>query len=158
MNFMLRAAAQEDYDAVCMLLAQGDRFHAEALPQIFRSIEGPARSREYFERILDNENAAIFVAEQQDALIGMIQCDVRTAPDVPIVVPRHFVYIDNLVVSERFRQQGVGLALVERVHQWSREKGITEVELGVWEFNIPARILYEKLGYQTTRRIMSKRL
>ncbi len=155
---MLRAAAQEDYDAVCMLLAQGDRFHAEALPQIFRSIEGPARSREYFERILDNENAAIFVAEQQDALIGMIQCDVRTAPDVPIVVPRHFVYIDNLVVSERFRQQGVGLALVERVHQWSREKGITEVELGVWEFNIPARILYEKLGYQTTRRIMSKRL
>ncbi len=155
---MLRAAAQEDYDAVCMLLAQGDRFHAEALPQIFRSIEGPARSREYFERILDNENAAIFVAEQQDALIGMIQCDVRTAPDVPVIVPRHFVYIDNLVVSERFRQQGVGLALVERVHQWSREKGITEVELGVWEFNIPARILYEKLGYQTTRRIMSKRL
>ena len=155
---MLRAAAQEDYDAVCMLLAQGDRFHAEALPQIFRSIEGPARSREYFERILDNENAAIFVAEQQDALFGMIQCDVRTAPDVPVIVPRHFVYIDNLVVSERFRQQGVGLALVERVHQWSREKGITEVELGVWEFNIHARILYEKLGYQTTRRIMSKRL
>ena len=66
--------------------------------------------------------------------------------------------IDNLVVSERFRHQGVGLALVERVHQWAREKGITEVELGVWEFNTPARILYEKLGYQTTRRIMSKRL
>jgi ribosomal protein S18 acetylase RimI-like enzyme len=158
MNVLLRAAAQEDYDAVCMLLAQGDHFHAEALPQIFRPIEGPARSREYFERILANENAAIFVAEQQGTLIGMIQCDVRTAPDVPIVVPRHFVYIDNLVVSERFRHQGVGLALVERVHQWTREKGLTEVELGVWEFNTSARILYEKLGYQTTRRIMSKRL
>ena len=103
-------------------------------------------------------DAAIFVAEQQEVLVGMIQCDVRTAPDVPIVMPRHFVFIDNLVVSERFRHQGVGLALVERVHQWTRKKGLTEVELGVWEFNTPARILYEKLGYQTTRRIMSKRL
>ena len=158
MNFLLRIAAQEDYDAVCMLLAQGDRFHAEALPQIFRPIEGPARSREYFERILANDNAAIFVAEQQGSLIGMIQCDMRTAPDVPLFVPRHFVYIDNLIVSERFRQQGVGLVLVERVHQWAYDKGIIEVELGVWEFNAPARMLYEKLGYHTTRHVMSKRL
>jgi len=158
MNFLLRVAAQEDYDAVCLLLAQGDHFHAEALPQIFRPIEGTARSREYFERILANENAAIIVAELQGSLVGMIQCDVRTAPEVPLFVPRHFVYIDNLVVSERFRQQGIGLVLVERVHQWAREKGITEVELGVWEFNTAARMHYEKLGYQTTRRIMSKRL
>ncbi len=158
MNFLLRAAAQEDYDAVCLLLAQGDHIHAEALPQIFRPIEGPARSREYFERILANENVAIFVAELQGSLVGMIQCYVRTAPEVPLFVPRHFVYIDNLVVSERFRQLGIGLVLVERVHQWAREKVITEVELGVWEFNTAARILYEKLGYQTTRRIMSKRL
>jgi hypothetical protein len=74
-NFLLRAATQEDYDAVCTLLAQGDHFHAEALPQIFRPIEGPARSREYFESILAKENAAIFVAELQGSLIGMIQCN-----------------------------------------------------------------------------------
>jgi diamine N-acetyltransferase len=158
MNYLLRAAVQEDYEAVCLLLAQGDHFHSEALPQIFRPIEGPARSREYFERILTNENAALFVAEQQSTLVGMIHSEVRAAPDLSLFVSRHFVYIDDLVVSERFRHQGVGLALVERVHQWSREKGITEVELGVWEFNTPARIFYEKLGYQTTRRLMSKRL
>lgn len=158
MNILLREASREDYDAVCILLAQGDRFHAEALPQIFRPIEGPARSREYFEKILDNENAAIFVAEQNVVLIGMIQCDMRSVPELSLLVPRHFAYIDNLVVSERFRHRGVGLALVERVHQWSREKGLTGVELGVWEFNMPARLLYEKLGYQTTRRIMSRSL
>ncbi len=88
----------------------------------------------------------------------MIRSEVRTAPDLPLFVPHRFVYIDDLAVSEHFRHQGVGLALVERVHQWTRDKGLTEVELGVWEFNTPARILYEKLGYQTTRRIMSKRL
>ena len=158
MKFMLRAATQEDYDAVCMLYAQGDAFHVQALPQYFRPFEGPARSREYFERMLANDNEAMFVAEQQAELIGMIRSEVRTAPDLPLFVPHRFVYIDDLVVSEHFRHQGVGLALVERVHQWTRDTGFTEVELGVWEFNTPARILYEKLGYQTTRRIMSKRL
>lgn len=158
MDVMLRAAAHEDYDAVCVLYAQGDYFHAQALPQFFRPIEGPTRSREYFERILANDNAAIFVAEQQDTLVGMIHSEVRTAPDLPLFVPRAFVYIGDLVVSELFRHQGIGLALVERVHQWTRDKGLTQVELGVWEFNASARSLYEKLGYQSTRRIMSKRL
>jgi diamine N-acetyltransferase len=77
---------------------------------------------------------------------------------VPVVMPRRFVNIDDLVVSEHVRHQGVGQTLVERVHQWAREKGVTEVELNVWEFNTPARSLYEKLGYQTTRRIMRKPL
>jgi diamine N-acetyltransferase len=158
MKFILRSAAQEDYDSLGMLYAQGDSYHAQALPQIFRPFEGPARYREYFEMILANDSAAIFVAELQGTLVGMIHSEVRSAPDLPLFVPRHFVYITDLVVSEHFRHQGVGLALVERVHQWTRDKGLTEVELGVWEFNTPAQILYEKLGYQTTRRIMSKRL
>jgi ribosomal protein S18 acetylase RimI-like enzyme len=157
-NVLLRVATKEDYEAVCLLFAQGDRFHSDALPQIFRPVGGPARSREYVEKIIANENAAIFVAEQQDILIGMIHSEVRTAPDVPLFVPRHFAYIDDLVVSERFRHQGIGLALVERVHQWARDRGLTEVELGVWEFNTSARLLYEKLGYQTMRRTMGKRL
>ena len=158
MNVLLRVAALEDYDEMCMLLEQGDYFHAQALPQVFRSIGGPARSRGYFQKILDNDNAAIFVAEQQGKLIGLVRSEVRTAPDVPLFVPRHFVYIDDLVVSESFRHQGIGKALVECVHQWAQEKGLTEVELGVWEFNTSARMLYEKLGYQTTRRTMGKRL
>jgi ribosomal protein S18 acetylase RimI-like enzyme len=156
MNVMLRAATHEDYDAVCMLYAEVANFHAQALPQIFRPIEGPARSREFFERMIANENAAIFVAEQRDMLIGMIRSEVRTAPDVALFVPRHYVVIDDLIVGERFRHQGIGQALVERVHLWTRDKGLAEVELGVWEFNTSARMLYEKLGYQTTRRTMGK--
>ena len=40
MESVLREALQEDYEAVCALLAQVDRIHAEALPELFR----PGRS------------------------------------------------------------------------------------------------------------------
>ena len=158
MNVLIRAAIPEDYGAVCVLYAQVAHVHSQALPHFFRPVEGPALPLEFFANILANEDAAIFVAEWQATLIGMIHCIVGTTPAVPVVMPRRFVNIDDLVVSEHVRHQGVGQTLVERVHQWAREKGVTEVELNVWEFNTPARSLYEKLGYQTTRRIMRKPL
>jgi diamine N-acetyltransferase len=158
MNIVLRAATHEDYESLCALFAQLDRVHYQTLPEFFRYVDGTARSQEYLAEILANKDAALFVAEQQGAIIGLIFCYVHTTPPVPVVVPRRFVHIQDMVVDESSRHQGVGQALMERAHQWAREKGLTEVELGVWEFNTAARSLYEKLGYQTTRRAMRKKL
>jgi diamine N-acetyltransferase len=158
MKNVLREARQEDDEAICALLAHVDRLLAEALPESFRPVEGPARSPEWLAAILADEQAALFVAEQQGTLIGLIRCFVRMTPPLPMVVPRRFVQIEDLVVSEPFRHQGVGQTLLERAHHWAREQGIAEVELGVWEFNASARTLYEHLGYQTTRRVMRKQL
>ena len=41
---------------------------------------------------------------------------------------------------------------------WAQAKGAAEIELAVWGFNRDAAALYESLGYQTTRRTMSKSL
>ncbi|HEX6109769.1 MAG TPA: GNAT family N-acetyltransferase [Ktedonobacteraceae bacterium] len=157
-DIFLRAATHEDYEALCALFAQGDRVHYQALPEFFRPVEGPARSQEFFAEILANEDVALFVVEHEGALVGVIRCNVMNIPEVPVVVPRRFVLIQDIVVDESFRQQGIGQALIERVHRWAREKGVTEIELGVWEFNAAARSLYEKLGYRTTRRVMRKQL
>jgi diamine N-acetyltransferase len=158
MSIVLRTATPQDYQALCMLFAQVDRVHYQALPEFFQPNEGLARTQEFFAEIFDNEDAALFVAEHQDTLVGVIHCYVRTTPPVPVVVPRRFVHIQDMVVDESFRHQGVGQALMERVHQWAQEKELIEVELGVWEFNMEARSLYEKLGYRTTWRAMRKQL
>jgi ribosomal protein S18 acetylase RimI-like enzyme len=154
MSFTLREAALHDYAGACELFAGGDRFHSSALPQIFRRSDGPARSREFFEGILAHEGEALFVAEQDEQWTGLVHCLIRSAPDVSVVMPRRFAVIDSLVVSTPFRRQGVGQALVQRVYQWSREQGVTSVELNVWEFNVGAITFYEALGYITTRRAM----
>jgi diamine N-acetyltransferase len=158
MDILLRAAIHGDYEALCALFAQGDHFHYQALPEFFRSVEGPARSREFFAEILVNEDAALFVAEHEGTLVGLVRCNVMNTPQIPVLVPRRFVLIHDMVVDKSFRHQGVGQTLLERVHQWALEKGVNEVELGVWEFNVTARSLYEKMGYRTTRRVMRNQL
>ena len=41
-----RVATMDDYDAIVVLLAQSDDYHATLLPEIYRSYDGPARSRD----------------------------------------------------------------------------------------------------------------
>lgn len=156
MDLVLRAATSEDVEAVCALYDQLVRVHAQALPHFFRLLEGPARSREWFTEMLANEEAALFVAAQQETLIGMVYGYVHTTPALPMVVPRRFVHIEDLIVSEPARHQGVGHLLIERVQQWADEQGVKEIELDVWEFPTSALAFYEQLGYQTTRRHMSR--
>lgn len=98
------------------------------------------------------------MAERQGTLVGIIQCFLRTTPPIPFVIPRRFASIEDLVVSEQAQHQGVGQALTERVQQWAREQGATEIELDVWEFPTSAQPFYEKLGYQVTKRRMRKLL
>ena len=44
------------------------------------------------------------------------------------------------------------------VHEWARDRGALEIELGVWDFNSDATALYESLGYRSAHRTMSMRL
>lgn len=71
-----------------------------------------------------------------------------------IMMPRRYAWIGDLVLREQFRRSGVGRSLVEKAHQWSLGKGVSQVELNVWEFNKEAIIFFKMLGYKTIRRTM----
>ena len=48
--------------------------------------------------------------------------------------------------------------LMHKMQAWAIEKGATSIELNVYEFNETAISFYEKLGYRTLSRKMSKEL
>ncbi|KEF57961.1 uncharacterized protein A1O9_05883 [Exophiala aquamarina CBS 119918] len=62
-------------------------------------------------------------------------------------------YIDNKVELQRIYVHldhhglGIGKALVGRIEDMAREQGFKHIWLGVWEENLKARRVYEKLGY-----------
>ena len=61
-------------------------------------------------------------------------------------------YIDSLAVSLPYRNQGVGMALIEKVKELARGLGIAMVTLAVEPQN-RAKKLYQKLGFGYKRRI-----
>jgi len=156
--FSIRRATLDDYSALSAVLDEGDAFHQQALPGFFRKAEGPARAVEFIANMLSDPNGAVFVAELEREIVGVVNAGIRETPDVPILVPRRFAWVDTLVVKGSCRRLGVGRTLMERVHQWAIEQGATEVELHVWNFNRGAIAFYEDLGYATASRRMHKRL
>ena len=158
MDFFVREAAERDYDGLCELFAEADRLHRDALPKVFREPDGVARSESFVLEILENEGAALFVAERDAQLIGLVHVCIREARDIPILAPRRYAVIDGLVVKEAHRRSGVGTALAQRSHQWALDKGASQIELNVWEFNKNAIEFYEKLGYETASRKMWRSL
>jgi ribosomal protein S18 acetylase RimI-like enzyme len=158
MTFLIREARCEDYDALCLILEEGDAHHRDALPHIFRKPNGPTRSWQYIAGLIADKNIAVLVAERDEQVIGAIKVMIREAPDIPILVPRRYAVIDNIIVGQRYRRSGVGQALMEKAHQWALDKGATQVELNVWEFNQGALAFYEGLGYSTASHKMFKSL
>ena len=154
MDYKIRQATQADYLGLCELFAQVDAYHSQAVPHVFRPASGPARTPEYIADILANENSMLFVAESAGQVMGLVQVDIREAPDHPIMMPRRYAKVDDLVVGKEFQRSGIGQSLMRRVHQWTCERGVHEVELNVWEFNQSAIVFYEKLGYKTAARRM----
>ncbi len=155
---LIRLARDEDYGPVCALFAEGDAFHAAARPDVIRVPQGPARSREFMEHVLSSRDDLLLVAEQNGRLVGLIRAAVRMAPDAPMVVPRRYIAIEELVVTESARRRGYAPALVEQVHDWARERDIRDVQLTVHEFNTGAVRVYERLGYATVSRQMRRLL
>jgi ribosomal protein S18 acetylase RimI-like enzyme len=155
---LVRAATRADYDALCMVIQEIDAFHADAIPHFFQHFDGPARSWTWFMDALDNPDSILIVAEQDGKIVGYLWGLVRTSADMPMIVPRRWLVVDNLAVAATHRGQGVGRALMEHAHEWARGQGMTEVELTVWEFNTGAIAFYEALGYTTIVRRLWKGL
>lgn len=159
MDLLIRQATADDFEALCELFEDVEALHREALPHVLRKPEGRAWIQEAVAAATTgDDDAVIFVAESAGRAVGLVHASIGYAPDLPIMVPRRYVMIHDLVVGKAFRRAGIGRALVERVHEWALARDVAEVELNVWEFNKPALALYEEMGYETVRRRMSKRL
>jgi len=158
MEIIIRNARETDYAALCRLWDEVDLLHRQRLPAIFRPPDGPVRERDYYLGLLADENVAIFLAEQAGEPVGFVHVLEARSWDLPILVPRRFAIIDNLVVTGRSRRQGIGRLLMEEAEDWARQRGLTTVELTVYEFNRGAFALYEQMGYETLHRRMSKKL
>ena len=154
----IRAATMDDYAGLCALMAEVHRLHLDQLPYLFRETEGPVCGRDYLQRLIDDEQVGLFVAELDGALVGFVNVALREAPDIPIIVPRCYAHISDVVVRHDHWRAGIGRALMDRAHRWARDQGATAVELNVYEFNDGARAFYQVLGYETVSRRMGRRL
>lgn len=152
--FTVRRLEMRDFPELHLLFEEVDRLHREALPRYFRKSEIPARTPETFSTWLEDPNTALFGAERTKIDWGDLY-SFRAVAATPLHVPRGFGLIDVLVVAPEARNSGVGAALMKEAQTWAKNKGATQMEINVWEFNSLAMSFYEKQGYRTQSRKLS---
>ena len=155
---MIRNANINDYDDLNKLFDIGDKLHRGALPEMFQRPSGPIRELTYFKELLDNQDVEIFLAFENDKLIGVIVGQIMESPKIPIMKTYRYGFIDNLVVDEGYRKKGIGKELLSKLHQWFDQKEVDEARLNVFDFNENAIRFYYNNGYNAYSRRMRRKL
>ncbi len=157
-QFGVRLAAKNDLDGMVAVWEEAEELHRSALPNIFKQA-GLEHDRSYLANLVEDQNSCVLIAVTPDQeVIGVLHGVLRDAAPISILAPRCYALINNLVVKKTYHRAGVGQALMEAAHAWAAERGATEVELNVWEFNQGAIAFYERLGYSTASRKMWKKI
>jgi GNAT superfamily N-acetyltransferase len=131
MEIFIRSISERDAEAINALSTQlGYTMPIEQTLANIRSVLGTT-----------GHNA--FVAIFENRIIGWIgvaeALQIESAP---------FCEIRGLIVDERYRGQGIGKLLIEKVKQWSKETGNKTLRLRCNMIRKEAHLFYQHLGFK----------
>jgi len=152
MDIMIRPAKKQDHPAVERLLRQIAQLHADLRPDVFRPASRKYDAERYCGLLRDPDTPILVAQNEQGEVLGYAMLQVKSVDGHPVLLPRQFLYIDDLCVDEAMRGQGIGTALMEAARALARERGLERIELNVWECNEGAMKFYEQMGFRTQRR------
>ena len=134
------------------------RLHHEFDPQRFIAPgSDPEGGYEWFLRSqLGEEDAAVFVAEQDRAVVGYVFAALEPMSWKELREACGFIH--DIAVDEVGRRSGVATALMEAAIEWLRSRSAPRVVLGTAERNAAAQRLFEKLGFRRTMIEMTREL
>ncbi len=140
----IRKAIANDVAGIRRLLDEQNTFNTELQPTVFRRSSVPSLR---VESIFDDEASQMWVAECQGRLVGFIEFPIRETKNLPVLVPRTYVYIQELIVSEAWQSRGVGTELMEAARSWTRDHGIRSLRTSVVPHNESALAFYRRQGF-----------
>lgn len=93
-------------------------------------------------RLTSDEHGVMFLAEQENALIGMTGIRAGESPKT-----KHGAYVWGVYIRPAWRGLHIAGALIEICADWARERQLVILKLGVMANNEPAIRCYERCGF-----------
>ena len=78
-TLIIRKARPGDIHIIYELFSEADRLHRDAYPEIFRETDSVSKIKDYYLSCIKNPDAIIFVAQQQNNVIGALISTLHTS-------------------------------------------------------------------------------
>lgn len=149
MNLKIREATLNDFDkGLLKVFIEGYRYHQNGRPDIFANLS----DEELKNDLIQNFNRfTTLVILDDEKIVGYLSY---------IIKKRHTgkLDVDQLVILEEYRGQGLGKKLMEEAKKIAKENECDRIELNCWLFNENALNMYEHIGYNRQRIIYEMKL
>ncbi len=139
-HVVIRAATPADAPAL-VELGRAVGSEAEGWLITERNWRSVADERRYLRALRRYGDAAVFVAEAPEGIVGRLSVARDSHP------ASHHVADLGVMVAAGHRRRGIGRALLDEAVRWARASGVKKLELHVFPHNTPAIALYEQFGF-----------
>lgn len=152
---IIRRAVYSDIEEINNLLRQVLEVHHKGRPDLFKGGVKKYNDQQLKE-IIDDDNCPVFVAVEDDIVLGYAFCIIKQAVNDNILTDIKTLYIDDLCVDEKCRGMHIGKGLYEFVLDYAKGIGCYNVTLNVWALNDSAMKFYESCGLKPQKIGMEK--
>ena len=143
----IRKAIATDRLLLSLLCVHVQRLHAEYHPEIFKLPQSDGFATSFFDEVLADSTARIYIAEEEQRAIGYSFCKLFERPDGPFTYANRFLQIEHISVRPDAQRYGVGAALLKQAEKLARKLGVTKIQLNSWDFNTNAHAFFERHGF-----------
>ncbi len=138
----IRSATETDIDTLLEF--------EKGVIQAERPFDGTLKSGEihYYDlpELIKSPKAEVAIAVAGSEIVGSGYA--KIIPAKPYQKFQEYAYLGFMYVKPAFRGQGVNQSIINRLIQWSRKNGMTEIRLDVYSENIAAQKAYSKIGFK----------
>ena len=111
----------------------------EMLRTIYNTNDVDGYENGYLDKFFSESEDLIYVAELDKEVVAFLSIEVYKDDG--------YVYLDDLSVTEKYRDKGIGTKLISLAEDYSKDIGVSAIVLHVEKTNVNAHNLYRKLGY-----------
>lgn len=93
---------------------------------------------------VSDKDYVVMVAKEHNQVVGVCVSEIKHCGDGIETCIRDILFIDYIVVAEKYRGYKIGKKLLNEMKKIAKEKNIPTIELNVWGFNDKAIKFYEQ--------------
>lgn len=97
--------------------------------------------------LMNSGDATLIVAEKDNEIVASGYALIKKT-EKDYFNFKEYAYLGFMFVKPEYRGKGINQSIVERLIEWSKERGISEIRLEVYDQNESAVKAYEKVGFE----------